>query len=71
MDGTHGRMAHWRCKLGMNANAGNDSGNWGGTPSVESESTVSNGYSITEETESTMQLMPTIKPSTCACSQEL
>ena len=24
----------------QNANAGNDSGNWGGTPSVESESTV-------------------------------
>ena len=30
-----------------------------------------NGYSITEETESAIQLMPTIKPSTCACSQEL
>ena len=29
------------------------------------------GYSITEETESAIQLMPTIKPSTCACSQEL
>ena len=40
MDGTHGRMAHWWRKLGTNANAGNDSGNWGGTPSVESESTV-------------------------------
>ena len=24
----------------QNANAGNDSGNWGGTPSVESESTI-------------------------------
>ena len=30
-----------------------------------------NGYNITEETESAIQLMPMIKPSTCACSQEL
>ena len=29
------------------------------------------GYGIIEETESGSQLMPTIKPSTCACSQEL
>ena len=40
MDGTHGRMAHWGCKLETNANARNDSSNWGGTPSVESECTV-------------------------------
>jgi len=25
---THGKLAHWRCKLGTNANARNDSGNW-------------------------------------------
>ena len=31
MEGTHGRMAHWRCKLGTKCNAGNDSGNWGRT----------------------------------------
>ena len=30
-----------------------------------------NGYSITEETESAIQLMPMIKPGDCACSQEL
>ena len=28
-------------------------------------------YSITEETESKSQLMPTMKPSACVCSQEL
>ena len=31
MEGTHGRMAHWRCRLGTECNAGNDSGNCGGT----------------------------------------
>ena len=67
MGNWHDGGASWE----QHANAGNDSGNWGGTPSVESESTVWKGYSITEETESTMQLMPTIKPSTCVCSQEL
>ena len=35
MEETHGRMAHWWCKLGTNCNAGNDSGNWGRTHNRE------------------------------------
>ena len=34
--GWHNDGASWE----LNAKVGNDSGNWGGTPSVESESTV-------------------------------
>ena len=35
----------------QNANAGNDSGNWGKNPTIESEFTVWKGHSIAEETE--------------------
>ena len=54
----------------QNANARNDSGNWE-KPNSREWIHCLKGYSITKGTESTMQLMPTIKPSTCACSQEL
>ena len=54
----------------QNANDGNDLVTWKRLNNREL-SHYWNGYSITKETESAIQLMPTIKPSTCACSQEL
>ena len=41
MDGTHGGMAHWGCKLETNANAANDSSDWGNSTD-ESEPTIEN-----------------------------
>ena len=54
----------------QNANAGNDSSNRG-EPNGRETFHYWKGYSITEETKSVSQLMPTINPSDCACSQEL
>ena len=40
MEETRGRMAHGGASWEQNANAGNDSGNWGKNPTIESEFTV-------------------------------
>ena len=50
-----GPMVEWHiggASWEQNANAGNDSGNWGGSSTIESESTVLKSYSINEETKS-------------------
>ena len=55
----------------QNANAGNDSGNWGRTQQQRVNSLFEKGHSIAEETESTIQLESMVTRSACACSQEL
>ena len=54
----------------QNANDGNDSSNWEKLNSRERFHCLK-GYGIIEETGNGPQLMPTINPSACACSQEL
>ena len=64
-------MTHWRCKLGTKMQMLGMILVTGERLNNRELSHYWNGYSITEETESAIQLMPTSKPSTCACSQEL
>ena len=59
----HNGGASWE----QNANAGNDSSNWG-EPNSRERFHYWKGYSITKETKSGSQLMPTLNPSDCACS---
>ena len=54
----------------QNANAGNDSSNWGETQQ-QRVNPLFERFSITEGNWGQFQLVPMITPSACACSQEL
>ena len=70
MEETHGRMAHWWCKLGTKCKCWNDSGNWGRTQQQRVNSMFEKIIALPRKLRVT-QLVPMITPSACACSQEL